>query len=791
MLSFRRHQPTIRRKFVRFTVAITAAIISVFLIYSHSSIDAFSLGCRTLPTAQLFNHQDSKDPNSYAVIHTRNPLRPFSRLQTKGGNDDDNIISKNDIDACGSTGYDGNSDNSGSDSSSPFFAESEGRFQMTDRVSPVLEQQSQQQQVDDNESNEDMKTVERNGSDSSSPFFAKREDQFQMTNRVSPVLEQQSQQQQVDDNESNEDMKTVERNGSDSSSPFFAKREDQFQMTNRVSSFLEQQSQQPQVDDNVLDIYSKTVETQTTTEKRLNDRSSFTPVQRIPIKGQFTSNAEEENANYNSGRPISLLKRAKNEEFKELIDSSQALGDETQEIFDKSMKTVMEAIALAKGLPSKVNETVEKIQQILKDVQDISIKVNEFVQETKQSVEKTVEKTQQTIKDVQDIPKKVTRSLEDTKQSISKKQEPMREAVSSAKVLFGLERPSLRSRWYRMIPMTPQEEALDLAGNAILATGKMALWVGKGVGSLAWKGTRYVYNNTIGPAVEEAWNEQLDSLNNSVERTATLVKNTPSRVISAVVPSTQRDQASVSSSASIRNQPTNIQRGPPSVDNASAKNQPTRIQRVPASVSSSAKTRPTPIQQRSPASVSSSREKLKTDRKSEHKKENKGKSKFHSAKPVVKFVVKSPEELNKEIEDAQKLAKEISDAMDVAERAMKMKPNSEFDDPMIEIEKLKSIGRIGTVVPLPLPASIVEEKATLVEKRNKRKTEINDVLSRFKPKPGKTLDGIDAQLKEAQSLAKEIADALEMAEQSLMTASADSSNSNESKVDKATESKTL
>lgn len=129
--------------------------------------------------------------------------------------------------------------------------------------------------------------------------------------------------------------------------------------------------------------------------------------------------------------------------------------------------------------------------------------------------------------------------------------------------------------------------------------------------------------------------------------------------------------------------------------------------------------------------------------------------------------------------------------MDVAERAMKMKPNSEFDDPMIEIEKLKSIGRIGTVVPLPLPASIVEEKATLVEKRNKRKTEINDVLSRFKPKPGKTLDGIDAQLKEAQSLAKEIADALEMAEQSLMTASADSSNSNESKVDKATESKTL
>lgn len=446
MLISRGHQPSIRRKFVHYSVAITAAIISVFLIYSSSSIDAFSLGSRTLPTAQPFNHQDSKDPNSYAVIHTRNPPRPSSRLQTKGGNDDDVTISKNGIDAYGSIGYDGNSDRSGSDSSSPFFAESEGRFQITDRVSPVLEQQSQQQQVDDNESNKDTKTVEKNSIDSSSP-----------------------------------------------------------------------------------------------------------------------SNVEEENANYNYGRPISLLKHAKNEEFKELIDSPQALGEETREIFDQSVKTVLEVIAMVKGLPSKVKETAGKTQQILKDVQDIPNKVNESVQktkqsveetvektqqtikdvqdsvqETKQSVEETVEKTQQTIKDVQDIPKKVTRSLEDTKKSISEKQEPVRKAASSAKVFLGLERPSLRSRWCRTIPMTPKEEALDLAGKALLATSKMALGVGKGMGSLAWKGTRSVYNNTIGPAVEEAWNEQLHSLNDSVERTATFVENTPSRVMSAVAPSNQR-----------------------------------------------------------------------------------------------------------------------------------------------------------------------------------------------------------------------------------------------------------
>jgi hypothetical protein len=803
MLISRRHPPSIGRKIVHYSVAITAAIISVFLIYSHSSIDAFSLGSRTLPTAQPFDHQDSKDPNSYAVIHIRNPLRPFSRLQTKGGNDDDDTISKNDIDVYGSTGYDGNSDSSGSDSSSPFFAESDGPFQMTNGVSPVLEQQSQQQQVDDNESKEDTKTVEKNSIDSSSPFFAKKEDQFQMTNRVSPLLEQQP--------------------------------------------------QQPPADDNKLDKEIKSAETQTTPEKSPGYRSSLTPVQRIPIidqftsnveeekvnynsfKGQFISNVEEENANYNSGRPTSLLKRAKNEEFNELIDSPQAMGEESREIFDQSVKTVLEAIVMVKGLPSKVSETAEKTQQILKDVQDIPNKVNESVQntkqsveetvektqqtikdvqdsiqDTKQSVEETVEKTQQTIKDVQDIPKKVTRSLEDTKQSISEKQEPVRKAVSSAKVFLGLERPSLRSRWYRTIPMTPKEEALDLAGKATLATGKIALWAGKGVGSLAWKGTRSVYNNTIGPAVEVAWNEQLDSLNDSVERAATFVKKTPSRVISVVPRINQRGPASASSSASSKDRPTNIERGPASVDSASAKIQPTRIQRSPASISgsanaknqptariqrnpasgsgsASAKNQRTSIQQQNPTSVSSSakkqpafvsRKKLKADRKSQHKKENKGKSERQSAKPVVKIAVKSPEELNKEIEDALKLANEISNALDVAERAMKIKPDSELDDPMIEIDKVKSIGRMKRVVPPPPPPppSIIEETTALVEKRNKRQTEVNDVLARFKPKPEKTLA---AQLKEAQSLAKEIADALEMAEQSLMTASADSTNSNE------------
>lgn len=268
--------------------------------------------------------------------------------------------------------------------------------------------------------------------------------------------------------------------------------------------------------------------------------------------------------------------------------------------------------------------------------------------------------------------------------------------------------------------------------------------------------------------------------------------------------------ASASSSASSKDQPTNIERGPASVDSASAKTQPTRIQRSPASVSDSAsaknqpttriqrglasglgsanaKNQRTSIQQQSPSSVSSSaknqpafviEEKLKADRKSEHKKENKGKSERQSAKPAVKIVIKSLEELNKEIEDALKLAKEISNALDVAERAMKIKPDSELDDPMIEIDKVKSIGRIETVVPPPPPPqpSIIEEKTALAEKRNKRKTEVNDILARFKPKPKKTLD---AQLKEAQCLAKEIADALEIAEQSLMTASADSSNFNE------------
>jgi len=160
-----------------------------------------------------------------------------------------------------------------------------------------------------------------------------------------------------------------------------------------------------------------------------------------------------------------------------------------------------------------------------------------------------------------------------------------------------------------------------------------------------------------------------------------------------------------------------------------------------------------------------SRKKMKLDRKNEHAASN-GKS----AKPATKIIFKSPAELNKEIEDAQKLADEISNALGVAERAMIMDPNNELDDPMIEIriEKLKSIGRIER--PVPPPSSVVEKK-----KKKKKKVVPKDVLTRFKR--AKTQDDLDAEFLEARSLVKEIANALEKAERTLMMAST-SSDSN-------------
>lgn len=155
--------------------------------------------------------------------------------------------------------------------------------------------------------------------------------------------------------------------------------------------------------------------------------------------------------------------------------------------------------------------------------------------------------------------------------------------------------------------------------------------------------------------------------------------------------------------------------------------------------------------------------------KNKRKTRNIDKSEEEIAKAVANIIYKTPAELKKELTDAQNLANEISDALDVAEQALKMNPNGELDDPMIDIEKPQPLGRIETPTPL-----------SRVEKDNQTKTYSNEVLARFQT--AKTQDDLDAELEEARSLAKEVSDALEIAEKALTLATT-TNNSSESKVD--------
>mmetsp|Transcript_3812 Transcript_3812/g.8255 ORF Transcript_3812/g.8255 Transcript_3812/m.8255 type:complete len:442 (+) Transcript_3812:674-1999(+) len=406
------------------------------------------------------------------------------------------------------------------------------------------------------------------------------------------------------------------------------------------------------------------------------------------------------------------------EKSQQIIKDVQDIPNKVNESVRETKQTIDETVEKTQ---QTVGETIEKTQQLLKEIKDIPSKVNNSMRETQETVEETVEKTQQAIEDVKGIPKKVKQSVQDTKLDISRKQESVREAMSSVKAFFGLQRPSLRSRWYRTIPMTPKEEALDLAGKATSATVKVALWTGRGVGTLAWNGVRSVYNNTVGPTVEGAWNEQMDNINSSFNTTATVVTTMPSKITSAVA---------------------------------------TKTRSVPTSISSVTGTKNMPAFLKMKGMVVG---------KNKRKTRNIDKSEEEIAKAVANIIYKTPAELKKELTDAQNLANEISDALDVAEQALKMNPNGELDDPMIDIEKPQPLGRIETPTPL-----------SRVEKDNQTKTYSNEVLARFQT--AKTQDDLDAELEEARSLAKEVSDALEIAEKALTLATT-TNNSSESKVD--------
>ena len=293
------------------------------------------------------------------------------------------------------------------DSSLPFFAEKEDRIQFTE-----LDAGS-------------------NDSDSSLPFFAMKEIQVEKTGRASTISIQQSRQQRLG------------VSAGDSMFPFFPKKVDPTQMIVRL-----------QVDE----IKFSTVKS---TDMSPDDPSSVTPMKVpyafIPKDGSWDSYLE---------RPTSLLKRASNEEFKELVSSPQTLSDESSEVFDKTVKTALVTIALLKTIPSKVDEGIEMTEKIAKDVQEVSTQVTNIARETTQTVGDTILKAQEIVNEVEEVARGTTQTVEGT-------------VLKARKI-----------------------------GKATKSAATFVLRIGKGVGSLAWNGSKSVYD-VISQANKEISDEEL------------------------------------------------------------------------------------------------------------------------------------------------------------------------------------------------------------------------------------------------------------------------------------------
>ena len=328
--------------------------------------------------------------------------------------------------------------------------------------------------------------------------------------------------------------------------------------------------------------------------------------------------------------------------------------------------------------------------------------MNKSIQETKETIGQKVEKTQQVVKDVQNIPNKLNESVQDVK------------------VLVGLKKPTWKQKLRRSQNADKPETAFGLAGKATLAAGKVALWTGKGAASLAEKAAQVAYKKgkeTIGPVVEEVWNDQVDTLSSSITATTNTISNLPSKIKSA---SASRSLA--------MNKANNIKRKREESENNIIVNN--------------------------------------------------------------NLMRKTPDELGKEMKEAQDLAKEISDALEAAEKALNINnKDRDFNDPMIEISP--TIIRTSKPTKKLSPSRIDKNNDQISSTKNnifnsiknKNRTSGNDrKLTLGDIKFTKTQDELDKELEEARALAKEVSDALEVAEQALMVARSGSSrNESENK----------
>lgn len=855
MLIRRRYHHPVGRDFVRFTIVVTSALVAVFALYFHSSfIDAFSLGIKNQPPAQLSKQRVSR-PSS--PISSSNLV-----LKVAFSDEDLNVNGES------SSPFFANSDEAeeidDDDSPFPFFANTENEFQLDGEV-PFLEGW-----VGVYDTYKNLKRPAKKEKDLSSPFFASKEDQSEIS----------------------QDRKELDTIGSDLSSPFFAEKEDQLQIDEEPVIFKSESNED-----------SDKMKTPVMNKERPLDLPFFASNERIARQFQKTKDSLQERAKSNAWIPESVKEKVKMEGLKDLVESSKVSRNPIS--IDKTVTTVVGAI---KDLPSKIENVKVNPEKIVSNVQDVGLKMNKSIQATKQVVEKTVEKTQETVKDVEVITKKVQQSLGDTKQLVDGKIEKtqafsnkvkqnievktdnvkrslqvtnnkvkerlevtnskLKESfeVSNSKMKQELEATNKKvkqslevtnkevqqklevtnSKLKKSLKVTEQivgeqlektqetievmkalskkiaeskaaadakakakvflqqeapdtltEEVFDLAGKASIAAAKLVLWTTKKAGSLALKKSQSIYDDKIRPEVEAAWNAQVESANSSVEK----VKGVLNDQVESLNNSFQQTRQTIENSVEEAklSAKTSVQEVKQTIQTSVRDNTQSMISSV-EEAKQNVKNAPSKVK----LSVAESFNKVKTVKqpafvsRKDVKSDSKGDllaQEFSSKENVPisteKIISKSPKVLSKELDEAELLAKEIADALETAERALSEDSSTELNEPMIEIENVNPIKSVDTEVPPPKSER---------EKKGRRKIGMYKYLTRFKTnafqsdtpafESAKTQDDLDAELEKALSLAKEISAALDSAERNMNTTS-HNIKSMEKQIDEWTENTTI
>ena len=190
--------------------------------------------------------------------------------------------------------------------------------------------------------------------------------------------------------------------------------------------------------------------------------------------------------------------------FKESVyqlgDVVVASAESLASVPNKVSQAADETQVLAKKVKKVADEIPSKVDKVVSTVTGIPDQVKSASNQVQSSVKTTVDGTKQVIDEVIEIPTKIENSVKDTQKKVQDTQEKVNEAVTSVKVLMGLEKPVPKPP---KVPPPPEptlnELGMKLAGSAVkgvvTGTAKVAWWAGKGVAVSAWNGAQSAVEN--------------------------------------------------------------------------------------------------------------------------------------------------------------------------------------------------------------------------------------------------------------------------------------------------------